>query len=536
MKASFNLLEKPWLPCVRLEGDAELLSLRDTLKQAHELREIYHDSPLTVAALHRLLLAVLHRVFGPKDREVWAKLWEAEQWDAQKLDDYLGQYQSRFDLFDEQHPFYQVAQFPPGVDPDPNPVSQLSQELSSGNNPTLFDHHFDLTPTSISPAEAARRLVTVQAFTIGFGRSHKEGDSYIYRKDGPCTRGALFLVQGDTLFQTLLLNMREYPYAGSRLPDTPDDKPAWEMENALMPRRDTPFGYLDYLTWQSLQIRLLPETDEEGNTCVHQIYRLQGLGIDKNVLDPLKSYRESNRGRPMPLGFSTNRALWRDSVSLFELTDKGRNTPETFKLLSRLVRFGPLTREQRLRYLAFGIATAKGKAANIALWRYERMPLLPDYLTEEAVVERLRNALSLAEDVRRQLEEARDWLVWFWLLKPNDAKPPERKVRNKNNQFSRLQAQFDISHRYWWRLEEPFRKAMRGLASNEPQAERAMLTWRDTLKDSAWTAFQELVNGIEQSPRALKAKVKAEGRLRGGLAYALKTDESQGGTDDKSAH
>jgi CRISPR system Cascade subunit CasA len=463
-------------------------------------------------------------------------LWETGQWDARKLDDYLVQYQSRFDLFDEQQPFYQVAQFPQGVDPGPNPVSQLSQELSSGNNPTLFDHHFDLTPRSIPPAEAAQRLVTVQAFTIGFGRSHKEGNSYIYRKDGPCTRGALFLVQGETLFQTLLLNMREYPYAGSRLPDTPNDKPAWEMDNALIPRRDTPLGYLDYLTWQSLQIRLLPETDEEGNTCVRQIHRLQGLGIDKNVLDPLKSYRESSRGKPIPLGFSTNKALWRDSVSLFELADKGRNTPETFKLLSRLVRFGPLTKEQKLRYLAFGIATEKGKAANVALWRYERMPLPLAYLTDEVVVERLRNALSLAEDVRRQLEEARDWLVWLWLIKPNDTKPPERKVRNKDNQFIRLQARFEISHSYWWRLEEPFHKAMKGLASDEIHTEHAMLIWRDTLKDSAREAFQELVGGIEKSPRALKAKVKAEGRLRGGLAYALKTDESQGGIDDESAH
>lgn len=537
MKASFTLLEEPWVPCVWLGGDAEPLSLRDTLVQAHKLREIYYDSPLTVAALHRLLLAILHRVFGPKDRGVWTTLWRAGRWDAHKLDDYLSQYRLRFDLFDKRHPFYQVARFPPGIDPDPNPVSQLSQELSSGNNPTLFDHHFDLTSRAISPAEAARRIVTVQAFTIGFGRSHKEGNSYIYRKDGPCTRGALFLVQGKTLFQTLLLNMREYPDTGSRLPDTPDDKPAWEMDNPLVPRRNVPLGYLDYLTWQSLQIKLLPEADEEGNTCVRQIYRLQGLGIDKNnVLDPLKSYHEGPRGEPIPLGFSTNKALWRDSVSLFELTDQGRNTPETFNLLARLVRFGPLKQEQKLRYLAFGIATAKGKAANVALWRYEQMPLPPAYLTDEGVVERLRDALRLARDVDWQLKEARDWLVWLWLLKPNDAEPPERKVRSQNKQFGRLQSRFDISRRYWWRLEEPFHKAMEGLASDEPHAERTMLAWRDMLKKSAWAAFQELTAGIEQSPRALRARVKAERRLRGGLAYALKTEESQGGTDDESAH
>jgi CRISPR system Cascade subunit CasA len=73
------------------DGRMEPLSLRDTLVQAHTIREIYTDSPLTVAALHRLLLAVLHRVFRPMNRHVWAELWVKGQgqWKPTTLDEYL---------------------------------------------------------------------------------------------------------------------------------------------------------------------------------------------------------------------------------------------------------------------------------------------------------------------------------------------------------------------------------------------------------------------------------------------------------------
>lgn len=65
MTISFNLIDEPWIPCIRLDGKPDELSLRAVFAQAHQLREIRGDSPLETASLHRLLLAVLHRVFGP---------------------------------------------------------------------------------------------------------------------------------------------------------------------------------------------------------------------------------------------------------------------------------------------------------------------------------------------------------------------------------------------------------------------------------------------------------------------------------------
>jgi CRISPR system Cascade subunit CasA len=542
MEPMFNLIDEAWIPCIRLDGRAESLSLRDILIQAHEIREIYTDSPLTVAALHRLSLAILHRCFGPADRQVWVGLWKAEKWNEARLEEYLAEHHSRFYLFAEKHPFYQVAEFPPGAAREKHPVTQLSPELSSGNNITLFDHSFDLTPEPVPAAEATRRLITLEAFNIGFGISHKEGNTTYSFRDAPCARGACFLVQGDTLFQTLLLSMRQYPDTHSRLPDDIEkDRPAWEMDDPYTPYRDVPFGYLDYLTWQSLRIQLV--RDDESSLEVCGVRRIQGLGMNKeSVLGPLKSYREDRQGKPIVRGLNEKRALWRDSAALFELT-AGENrlgTPESFEMLSRVAaRYKVLPRKQRFRYLAFGLATEEGKARNVALWRYERMPLPLNYLTDEEAVARLRDALRLAETVGWRLEQARDWLVWLW-LKPGEDRTfikwqdsTDYKLRNKDQSFVALQNRLPVAIHYWWRLEELFKRIMEGLAGE--QFEEARLEWRVILRQAAGDAFQELTVKLDPTPQTLKAIAKAEAELTLSVNLTLKVDEG-GGNEKESTH
>ena len=54
--------------------------------QSPEIQEIYDPSPLVTAALHRLLLAVLHPALrGPKDANEWAVLWADGEgrWDGE---------------------------------------------------------------------------------------------------------------------------------------------------------------------------------------------------------------------------------------------------------------------------------------------------------------------------------------------------------------------------------------------------------------------------------------------------------------------
>ena len=109
MTYSFNLIDRPWIPCTEMNGHIVELSLRETLARAHELRGLQGDSPLETAALYRLLLAVIHSALrGPTSRTEWARLWNMKRFDADQFNRYFQEWHSDFDLFDREHPFYQV--------------------------------------------------------------------------------------------------------------------------------------------------------------------------------------------------------------------------------------------------------------------------------------------------------------------------------------------------------------------------------------------------------------------------------------------
>ena len=72
------------------DGGRELLGIREVLARAPAVAEVRGDSPLVIAALHRLLLAILHRNFPVEDSGQWAALWARKGWDDAVLDGYLG--------------------------------------------------------------------------------------------------------------------------------------------------------------------------------------------------------------------------------------------------------------------------------------------------------------------------------------------------------------------------------------------------------------------------------------------------------------
>ena len=155
---SFNLVEQAWIPCLMLDrGQPKEISLQDALTRAHEVREVFDNSPLVTVALHRLLLAVLHRNFGPRDFNTWKALWQRGRWDGEAITQYLQKWKHRFDLFNEERPFYQVPRLQKRVaakkrgqaavqetveDVEGHPAALLAHEAASGNNATLFDHSF----------------------------------------------------------------------------------------------------------------------------------------------------------------------------------------------------------------------------------------------------------------------------------------------------------------------------------------------------------------------------------------------------------
>ncbi|HEX2999566.1 MAG TPA: type I-E CRISPR-associated protein Cse1/CasA, partial [Armatimonadota bacterium] len=133
MKASFNLTREPWIPCVPLKGNTvEELGIADVLCNAHQLREIHHDSPLVTVSLYRLLLAVLYRACGPSSFTDNEHLWRDGKFPADVIDRYLhSRWKDRFDLFNEAYPFFQTADLEMKKK---DSLARLATELASGNN------------------------------------------------------------------------------------------------------------------------------------------------------------------------------------------------------------------------------------------------------------------------------------------------------------------------------------------------------------------------------------------------------------------
>jgi hypothetical protein len=243
------------------------------------------------------------------------------------------------------------------------------------------------------------------------------------------------------------------------------------------------------------------------------------------------------------LGFNSERALWRESVALFEL-EIGKRSPESFDLLSQLVQEGFLERQLQYRYLALGLATEKGQAANVTLWRFERMPFPLEYLDNSNAVSNLREALDLAQKVANVLNLGRDWLAWLWVKVKSGPDAPNYlthsfdqwhksklyRDRDKERDFKALCERLPVERDYWWRLDEPFRKHLSELATDDlDSAEQALASWRTELRRAATTAWISLIGLLESSPRALSVTARSGEVFKKQLNIALK---AKGGSHD----
>jgi len=518
MNASFNLVDEPWLPCVHLDGAPVPLGLYEALAQAHTLRELQGENPLSTAALHRLLLAILHRCFGPKDRKEWSRLWRAGRWDAAALRAYFDQWRDRFDLFHDVYPFYQSA----APLSDPQVLNRLS--LTHAYNSTLFEHQASGESFFLPAVRAAEWLVTMQASGIGMGPPHNPYPA------GPLVNTLLVLVQGHNLFETLAFNLLEYDPRRSKpipAPARDEDRPIWEYDENPYPPHPKQFyrpGYLGYLTFQVRTIHLHPAL-EDGVLGVRECALAQGSRWDnQNIEDPMKVYvtlKKKDVGM-LPLRLHEDRAMWRDAGALFRLqireTDDAKYRPPlAFDWLARHVEAGDVDRAQSYNYVTLGLCNSN---ARLDFFRQERMPLplayfdrLPEH---EALEEQLRLALQRAEDVAMALRRAGRELAQ-WIVSPADRNKAHKDGTNL------VYARLNVEQRYWPRLEVPFHHFLRDLPTGH---EAALAAWTATVQNTARRAFEQAADDVEGPLRGLKAATLARSTLEFGLARALKTTQT----------
>jgi CRISPR system Cascade subunit CasA len=500
MTFSFNLIEKPFIPCVRLDGQMVEYGLQDALVKAHEIAELRDGSPLVTVALHRLLLAILHRCYqGPKNSAERIAIRKAGQFDSNRISAYLQEWADRFDLFHKDYPFFQRAGF---TTKEPSSCNRLFQELSRGNNAALFDHTTDEPPPVLTPDQAARAVITEQAFAVGGGKSDTGNTTH-----APLVAGAVVLVRGDTLFETLWLNLSLYDGEHKPVSCDEDDAPVWEQPPGEPHKQPScPHGYLDYLTWQSRTLRLHPE-EVDGQVVVRRVSYAQGRKLETGpgFYDPMVAYSRSKQEGDRPIRLSEDRDLWRDSSTLFQFAETDQfKGPTTLHTLASFELKEVLPRTARFRLSLFGLCTDKAK---VNFWRHETLPLPLAYLDKVQLVESLKRCLVLAEAVASESLRPAAWAAAAnWLTANPEMKPDKDRVRDVLDSFA-------LERLYWSRLERPFRELLVALAGDDTDLEAGINGWYwDTLHPNAKHAFEQSIGRIDAG-RDLKAVNVGRGLL-----------------------
>jgi CRISPR system Cascade subunit CasA len=494
-------VNEPFIPCLVRDGPPSERGLRDVLINAHKVTEIRDGSPLATVALHRLLLAILHRCYqGPESAAARVVIRKNGRFDADRINAYFEAWADRFDLFAERYPFYQRAGF---VTAQPSGINRLAQEMSRGNNAALFDHTADDPPPTLRPAHVARLVIAEQAFAVGGGRSDTGNTTH-----GPLVSGAVVLACGDSLFETLWLNLtvfsNKHPVASLA-----HDVPIWERVPAdphTQPGR--PRGYLDYLTWQSRTLRLHPE-EIDGQVIVRRVSYAQGRKLETGAgfYDPMIAFfRRDKKDAFQPVRFNEFRDLWRDSAALFQVSETHQvydRAPTCLHSLAATELKEILPRSARFRLSVFGLCTDKAK---VNFWRHETLPLPLAYLDRPEMVEALKQALGLAEDVGKAVRAAAWATAASWLSASAETKPDTDRV-------SAVVDSFAPDRFYWSALERPFRELLVTLAADALALDACVNRWYwDTLRVTALKAFEESIGRIDGG-RDLRAVNAGRGLL-----------------------
>jgi len=355
----FNLCNEPWIPVLYVSGQTQEVSLKQLFDESNSIRKIHSGDATTDVAILGVAVAIFFRAVLENTEEYGELYREPKKWiqnissgGSEQLyfvQDYLKKYQDRFNLFDAERPFMQVADLHTSKG-EVKPVSRLVLDSES----EYFSMRAEQALTSLSYAEAARYLVTVQAYDYSGIKSGAVGDPRVKGGRGyPIGVGwygttGKIIIHGENLIETLLycidyeqlLNVEKVKGKSHRI--ALQDKPVWERElpDTAAPRaykggdptkyKDEPApaaGMCEILTWQSRRVRLFPENGRVTGVLVSN----GDKWFDRNTYtDPLTAYRfsknQSTQTNPvwMPKAHSAERTLWRGVDALLMRLDSSQ--------------------------------------------------------------------------------------------------------------------------------------------------------------------------------------------------------------------
>lgn len=386
---AYSVLYDPCIPVQMLDGSVQMLGMRDTFLQAHNIRDIQGETPLERYAVMRLLIAFTMDLMHPEDSYERQSILESGRFDQRQLDDYIEACETqgpRFDLFDPVHPFLQ-SRYDAKLDAKAEkPVSVIIHALPSGNNHTFIDHRRG-DQHEVSCAKAFQALLASYVFCV----SGTAGPSSINN-----TPPLYAIMLGKNLFETIVMNMLSQseamplPYGTGMVP--------WKMERTIVPRENiADVTLLEGLTWMPRRITLI----QNDNGMVQKVYCQAGLDFKGNDLwtDPHVPRIKRKDGTYTTIKPDQGRELWRDAGTLlYDHDGKSVRQPNAFRCIGNVY-----DEDDFPDYIAVRAAGLITNQAAYTGWTEGELSLPSKLLFEQRKADAFRADAALVESIQYQI-------------------------------------------------------------------------------------------------------------------------------------
>lgn len=499
MNKDFCLLDEPWLPVRLVDGRVLELGLLELFERSGEIVALAETAPPSLVAQYRLLLAITHRAlttalgsWRDRDRVHWYRqgLPQAE------IRAYLEQWRERFWLFHPDYPFMQVAvlAIAEQTREKRKPWTQISLASANGNTPVVFDHAYDAAPVAIRPPSAITTLLGFLQFTPGgLVKVLRDAD-----KAGALVNTAAVLPVGQTLAKTLCLALHASPRAGVE-----PDLPSWEREPptiaALHGEPLLASGANDRYTRLSRAVLLCRE-DSGAIRWLHFSAGL-ALGEDPNAPDPMASFRAGSNGL-VRLTFNEGRALWRDLPALVPNSGSGSQAAAVVQGAVALHKELNPFEAVHQPLLVAGLASDKAK---LLRWRMEQITLPSTLLLEPDKALHLRERVAVADDLFGEIKR-----LAIGMLAETMPEPGHKDTRGRARS---LVESGPLAASYFASAERVLPELLRLIGEGQPEPAEAL--WCQALRQAARQAWQQLLQGLGSSARALRADARYWPRFHG---------------------
>ena len=497
-EVEFNLLDEPWVRVLCADCTVREVSLTEALLHAHEYKGLAGELPTQDVAVLRLLLAVLHTVFSRVDAQGenapisagaepdmaldrWESLWRLKHFPVQPITSYLEKWHERFWLFHPERPFWQVPQAKIGT---AYSAAKLNGEISeSGNKLRMFTAYSGTGKSALTYAQAARWLLYVNGFDDTSAKP--KGKGLPSTGAGWLGKLGLILAQGDTLFETLMLNLvllkdGEQPWQ--------PPLPCWELEHARsterteIPQPDNPAVLL---TLQSRRLLL----NREGESVTG--YTLLGGDFferENAFCEQMTVWRAAQASKNAPVVYLPKRhdpakQFWREFSSVF-LQESGGRCPGVVWWIEELIhpKNAILDRKTLIRFQITGVGYGD-----------------KDFFVTDTFSDSLTFHTALLDELgRRWRQKITDEIDRCGklaqavgnLAKNLDIAATDPDHAGKKNSAKAAREQF------YFRLDQPFRRWLCDIdpAWDSETAEKHIFQWRADAKRIAQTLGRQLVD------------------------------------------